>query len=137
MLKCFLSGKKAVLVYFLVSVISVVVWIPWPTVSYFFRANSTILTFLTAASAEEKWGLYAALVWIVVFVCFFSTGCVLAVRRAVFLPFLVAAGLDWLISLCVLLCNVHTIRSMGAVFVGLILHGFHYGYTVFCAVREY
>lgn len=136
MAKCCISGRNAVRIYFTMSLLSVLLWIPFPELSYLFHLNSTILAFLFAVSENSVWGLYTILVWGLIFVSLYSIGFILAEKRQAFLLFIITSGLDLLISTFLVLCNIQSIHTREVILGILILHGIRYVYTIHCVAKE-
>ena len=128
--------RKAIRYYYIVTLLSFLLWIPFPELSYIFRINSPIFAFLFGAGSESALILLAAFIWILIFFGLFITGIVLAEKCNIYLPFVIISGVDLLISFFILLFRPHTAYIEWPMFVGFLLHSLHYAFIVVCVCRE-
>ena len=129
-----MSPKKAIRLYFIVSILSSLLWILFPGPSFLFHVNSTILAFLFAIGFENGWVLWAILIWILLFTVLICTSFIFAEKRKLFLPFIITVGVDFLMSLSLVLC-IPSCYPSWEIYIGLIIHGIHYLYTAFCIAK--
>jgi hypothetical protein len=118
--------KKAVRYYYIVTLLSFLLWIPFPELSYIFRINSPIFAFLCGVGSESVLILLAAFIWILIFFGLFITGIVLAEKCNIYFPFVIICGVDLLISFFILLFRPHATYIEWPMFVGLLFHCLHY-----------
>ena len=129
-------AKKAVRYYYIITLLSLLLWIPFPELSYIFRINSPIFAFLFGVGSESALILLAAFVWILIFFGLFITGIVLAEKSNIYFPFVIISSVDLLISFFILLFRPHTADIGWPIFLGLLLHCLHYAFIVVCVCRE-
>ena len=129
--------RKAIRYYYIVTLLSILLYMPFPELSCMFRINSSFFVFLfVVAEFESGIILFAADLWAFIFFGLFITGIVLAEAEKYYYLITIISGIDLLISSFILLYRPHATYIEWPMFVGFLLHSLHYAFIVVCVCRE-
>ncbi len=94
-----LKKPISITIYALLTVVSVIMWIPYPDSVHFFGCASLVQSFVIAVSLENIILSRIILSWLFVFSVLLLTFYFIATIKKKFFPFIVVAGLDIIMSL--------------------------------------
>ena len=129
-------AKNAVRCYYIITILSVLLWIPYPELSYLLHINSTILAFMSGIGSENVLLLLVAFAWMLIFVVLFVAGIVRAEKCEDYFLIIIVSGFDLLISLFFMLHKLYLIYVGGFIFIGFLLHTALYVVVVACVIKE-
>ena len=119
--------RKMIRYYYIITVLSILLYMLFPQLSCIFRINSSFFVFLFVV-AEFESGIIAlaAYLWAFIFFGLFITGIVLAEAEGYYYVIVIISGVDLLISSFILLYRPHATYIEWPMFVGLLFHCLHY-----------
>ena len=128
--------RKSIRSYYIVTLLSILLYMPFPALSCMLRINSSFFVYLFGTECESGIVGLAAYLWAFEFFGLFITGIVLAEVKNVYFVIITISGVDLLVSLTILLFRPHISDVGWPVFVGVLLHCLHYVAVLLCTRKE-
>ena len=103
------NKELPITIYFIMTIICILLWVPFHDLCHLAGAVSIIYSFLFAVGIHNQFFRYIALVWGPLLMLSLIISYIIAAKRRKYLPFLVVAGTD--LTVLVLLIGYKLLRS--------------------------
>lgn len=123
------NSRLPINVYMFATLLTIILWIPFPETCHFLGASSLIYAFLFAVGSNNSMIAVLALLWIPLLGVNLIIWFVYAMKKHVSFPFIITVGSDLLISLLIIFSKVY---SENYTDLGITITGYVIRLTFFC-----
>ena len=100
------NSIRIINLYVILTLLALLLWIPFPAIIHFMGASSLLYAFLFAVGVGKCWASYVAIAWIPVFCVGLVFSCCVARKYLKHIPFCIIAGLELIVTLFFILFKV-------------------------------